>query len=1082
MAELPRIRRVGGSLESHRAPAGMRVLLPAEIELCEAVGLTEQEYWDFVQLNEAYNGERSEAYAHIPDVRNDPVTIVVNIVIGIALSAVASLLAPKPRTPSSRGDRKQPGALQTEDQTSGNRYAPQSSFDSIQQLASLGSVIPLVYCKYRTGDGRGGVRVNSTLLWSYMTTLGRNQQLRALMLFSHGTIESRPDYAGYAIGDLLIENYALGKAELFFATGAGKRGNPSNNRFLQSDAYSKGEMEQLAGGTTRDPFAVEWGTELQQYFSGSRTPTTQSTFGTYAAMPNGTAFKVNYELVLNISTSQLVQDSNDAKKAKINKLYQRYAYIYGPVNAQRKQSNVGDVVTYIIDGYQYPTGRYLPWGTNDVQQALDEGRFEADGNLIVGETYMIGTGFGVCIKKQCIDVNGNPSNRPWGPGLYLSAEFRLTTSAVYDTFDNPNEINGPGDKFLIQRAAVATISNNRACDRTDLLIKSTVYRKINGFTNVNSEPDDGMIREYERNDSPITLGSMNVYNKRLSFFGLEYRNIGETTWRKMIANDVGFCVVGRTLEAAYNMISIYHPSTKQFEYQLKPLAGNVIKENKMYFNFYFLEAASSFDNNTKLPKTQSFQYSSPDGTFLIYYTGQPRTLTPEMSSNGEWVIKGYNSSGNIPENYNLRYTDAIQDFVLFNEEELSNSIQPEHEIVAINELSGKYRRSGPAQYTDLAYAGIRLNSGVEWSSFNELSAYFKNGIKVIKSPFKDKNNLGATNLLPEIAYDLLSNTDYGVGDSVGGDQIDKNEMAVAANFCNANGFYWDGVIGDRSNIREWIYENAGYCLLQFRIKGGRFGLYPDVPFDSRGNIEFAGGVNTSTIFTDSTMSDLKVSFLSPEERQLFKATVLWRQDTVNGFPQTRTVTVRLNASSENVPEETFDMSGFCTSEEHAVTFAKYALKIREKVDHGISFQTTPQMAMGLEPGEYFKVATAVAHPTSSGISSSRFKNGSIDSSGSVSGLNLEDGSYNIQYWMPGTEGLRETNIQVSNGIVNNNNVRGAVFALSAQSSSQTRTYKVESLTYGEDGLVEVAGSFTPLTSGGALEVLQWDGQFAVTYS
>jgi len=41
---------------------------------------------------------------------------------------------------------------------------------------------------------------------------------------------------------------------------------------------------------------------------------------------------------------------------------------------------------------------------------------------------------------------------------------------------------------------------------------------------------------------------------------------------------------------------------------------------------------------------------------------------------------------------------------------------------------------------------------------------------------------------------------------------------------------------------------------------------------------------------------------------------------------------------------------------------------------------------------------------------------------------------------------------------------------------------VESLTYGEDGLVEVAGSFTPLTSGGALEVLQWDGQFAVTYS
>jgi len=84
--------------------------------------------------------------------------------------------------------------------------------------------------------------------------------------------------------------------------------------------------------------------------------------------------------------------------------------------------------------------------------------------------------------------------------------------------------------------------------------------------------------------------------------------------------------------------------------------------------------------------------------------------------------------------------------------------------------------------------------------------------------------------------------------------------------------------------------------------------------------------------------------------------------------------------------------------------------------------------------------------------------------------------------MPGTEGLQETNIQVNEGRVNNNNVRGAVFALSSHSSSQTRTYKVESLTYGEDGLVEVAGSFTPLTSGGTLEVLQWSGQFAVTYS
>ena len=94
MAEL---RRVGGGVESHRRPAGRRALLPQEAVLCNTVGLTEKEYWHFVELTEAYNGERKEEYALIPDVRNDPVSIIVSLVVGAALSAVSALLAPKPK-------------------------------------------------------------------------------------------------------------------------------------------------------------------------------------------------------------------------------------------------------------------------------------------------------------------------------------------------------------------------------------------------------------------------------------------------------------------------------------------------------------------------------------------------------------------------------------------------------------------------------------------------------------------------------------------------------------------------------------------------------------------------------------------------------------------------------------------------------------------------------------------------------------------------------------------------------------------------------------------------------------------------
>ena len=1062
MAEL---RRVGGSLESHRAFASPRVLLPSEIQIIEALGLTEDEYWEFLRLNDEYNGKRSEAYTHIPDVRNEPVTlatIVVNLVIGIALTAVGALLAPKPRSPE---QKKAGSPLATEDQTSRSRYAPQSSFDSIQQLAVLGSVIPLVYTNQQTlrdattGNNvtYGGVRVNSSLLWSYMTTLGRAQQLRALMLFSHGPVASIPDYAGYAIGDLLIENYALGKAKLFFATGAN-----TNNRFKQINAYGKGEMEDLAGGTGRDPFAIEYGDDIVPFFSGARTPNTQAVFGTFGPMPNGMAYKINYELVLNITTSPEVGASNAAKRAKVDRDFPRYGYIFGsPQNAKVVQK--GSTVTYILDQDEYPSGAFEPWGSDDVRQATNNGRVDADSQLVVGETYMIGTGFGVCIKKI---------NSPWSPGVQLKAEFKLTTDATIDV-TGPTYTLAP-DGLLIQRAAVATISNNRACDRTDLVIKSIVYRKINGFPNVNSEPSNQVIRDYERADSNISLGNMNIYNKRISFFGLQYRSIGETDWKDMLGQ-LPFCVVGRTPEAAYNMISIIQPQTKQYEYQLAPFSGNAIKKFKTGFEMYFLEAASTFDTATGLPKTSFITYSSSEGTFQIIYTGTKRAFTPTIASNSEWVVKGY-SGNTIPTDFNLRYMDACQDFVLYGSEGLSNANGPEHEIVSCNEILNNEPYGSPgAQYTDLAYAGIRLNSGVEWSSFSELSAYFKEGVTVLKAPFDVDSPFEPTNLLPEIAYDLLTNTKYGVGEVVGAGQVDANEMEEATKFCNANRLFWDGVIGERVNIREWIYENAGYCLLQFRIKGGRFSLYPDVPFDSAGLIAKTQKISPKVLFTDGNMKDLQVSFLSPEERQLFKATVLWRQETTNGFPQTRTVTVRLSSGeqggSDNDPEETFDMAGFCTSQEHAETFAKYALKTRQLVDHGIKFQTTPQMAMGLEPGEYFQVASAVTHSDTN--LGSRLNNGSIDGEGNVIGLSIDNGTYDVQYWKPGTSGLNTDRLQVANGKTSSSTLRNSIFAVSRQNNPQTRVYKLESLTYAEDGLVEVAGSVAPLTEGGLLATLDW---------
>ena len=99
MAEL---RRVGGHLEARRALAVPQFIASGSCNL-GFIGITEQDYWEFLRLQDEYNGQRPEGYELVPDVRNEAVTIlaVAQLVIGLALVA----LAPKPKPP---GQQKAP--------------------------------------------------------------------------------------------------------------------------------------------------------------------------------------------------------------------------------------------------------------------------------------------------------------------------------------------------------------------------------------------------------------------------------------------------------------------------------------------------------------------------------------------------------------------------------------------------------------------------------------------------------------------------------------------------------------------------------------------------------------------------------------------------------------------------------------------------------------------------------------------------------------------------------------------------------------------------------------------------------------
>ena len=570
------LRRVGGDLEPIKRPTGRRALLPAEAELCNTVGLTETEYWHFVDLTDAYVPDENE-------LRNDPITIIA-LVVGLALSAVSALMAPKPQEP------KQPPNIKTEDIKGRSRFAPQSNFDSVQELSKLGAIVPLVFA-------RKGVRVTSTLLWSQMLSQGIGQQLNVLTLFSSGKIEGRPDFAGYAIGDTLLENYTNAKLALYFKPDGGRPREGSVDRYVEGTALA---------APSNDAFSIYWDAtaNYEGYFSGTRTPGTQAEFGVYAPVPNGMRYKVAYEVVLiGDDTERSIKKDLEAKRNKIERDFPRKIAVL---------SNNGSSVVLRIDGSEIGGNQFRPHGIEDARTAVDSGRITADESFAVGNEYMVGTGLAVVTSV---------SNSPWENGYTKDVHFKWIEPGAIDNSNVGNRYKS-FELLLVQRVAVGTVSNNRACESTEIGIKSTVYRQINGFANVNSYPGDDKIEEIEEDNGSFALGSLQVYTARLSFFTLEVRPLGaDAAWQDITGGKL-FCVKGQTPQPHYNFIRVSHPFA-QYEFRMRPYPGNAAFRYFRNKEVWELRRGALVNYNSK--------------GYGITFAGRPLYLDETVTCNTEWI-------------------------------------------------------------------------------------------------------------------------------------------------------------------------------------------------------------------------------------------------------------------------------------------------------------------------------------------------------------------------------------------------------------------------------------------------------------
>ena len=321
---MDRVQGVGGRLAHHRRPFGRRALLPYELDLCEQLGVTPDEYWEFIVAAQEYVAERGKEYELVPDVRGEITTTtlaIISLVVGVASTAISLLLRPKPAKP--KDDRR--ANLEIGGREGRTRYSRATDFDGIQQLASLGKTIPLVFARQQNiGDENfGGVRVETDMLFSQMISNGGGQLLYTLLSLGMSELGAQPDYDGIAVGDLLLRDFSPFKNRLFYGR---------SERLHAGHAYASSKLWKNDNATLNkyednaDAFAV-WSPGLQNFqpdFSGARTPSTATQFGAYSPLPNGHRFYSPMELILVLKN----QAQNQKKRSVRSRAkFQRHSHV-----------------------------------------------------------------------------------------------------------------------------------------------------------------------------------------------------------------------------------------------------------------------------------------------------------------------------------------------------------------------------------------------------------------------------------------------------------------------------------------------------------------------------------------------------------------------------------------------------------------------------------------------------------------------------------------------------------------------------------------------------------------------------------
>ena len=335
---------------------------------------------------------------------------------------------------------------------------------------------------------------------------------------------------------------------------------------------------------------------------------------------------------------------------------------------------------------------------------------------------------------------------------------------------------------------------------------------------------------------------------------------------------------------------------------------------------------------------------------------------------------------------------------------------------------------------------------------------------------------GTSNNYADLIYHLLTDEDKGLGRVLPDTMVDKDRMIITSKFLDRLGLTFDGTIAEQTNLRTFASATAPYFLCNFTVTNGNFTLWPVIPVDKGGRY-INESVRIKQIFTEGNIIDgsFKMTYLDADDRRRFKANMRYRQMNVDQLPEERVLQTRWYKGKWSDDTEDFDMTQFCTTQEHALLAARYFMWIRNVVNHSVSLQTVPEVMNGVGPGDFIRLEMET-------VNFDRSTTAVID----VTTLEVrsastwEDGPYEVAYWLPGMPQPSTRVIEIVEG-------KAAPEMAGALMSRQTRnddgkpnpyrnTYQVESVSLGEEGLVDITATWYPCDKKGTPDL--YDALFA----